>query len=214
MKPVYVKPHYQLIAAMVITILLGGGYFYFRYSAYDQKIKTMQKESAGFKRRIANADTKPPSQKKIQALKKQLQTLVEQQKNLDEMFAPIRQKLAPMNSQALKLKISQLARESGVYVRSNVKVQHKTGASSKPLKPQLPAESASWLEKMSPNSVFYRPMQRLSLEGDYQSIFSFIHGLSSLPYQVTVVKLSITKASSDSPPGYPQRLMAEVILAL
>ncbi len=214
MKPVYVKPHYQLIAAVLITMLLGGGYVYFRYLPYDQKIKAMQKETAGFKRRIANADTNPPSQKKIKALQKQLQALSEQQKALNEVFAPIQQKLAPMNSQALKLKISQLARESGVYVRSNVKVQRQPDSTGKTKKPQLPKQSSSWLERMSPDSVFFRPMQRLSLEGDYQSIVSFVHGLSSLPYQVTVVKLSIKKVSTDSPPGYPQRLTAEIVLAL
>ncbi len=214
MKPVYIKPLYQWLIGLLATALVAGGYVYFRYLPYNQKISQMQEETAGFRRRLADDAASPPSKEKINQLKSQLKALSEKAQTLQRLFEPVNRQLAPMNSQALKLKISQLARESGVYVRANVKVQGEAASSDKHQKPLLLPETESWVARMSPGTVFHRPMQRLTLEGGYHSIYAFIHGLSTLPYQVTVVKLAIRKSSSDSPPGYPQRLVADLILAL
>ncbi|WP_198244179.1 hypothetical protein [methane-oxidizing endosymbiont of Gigantopelta aegis] len=214
MRPVYIKPVHQLLIGAVIVLLVAGGYIYFRYLPVQQKIDQWQAETEGFKRRLAKADDSPPSKKKIAELKKQLDELTQQAQSLEKLFAPIKKQLAPVNSQALKLKISQLARESGVYVRANIKVQGKPLASKKKQDAQLVPASEGWVARMSPGSVFFRPMQQLTLEGTYQALYAFIHGLSSMPYQVTVVKLSIKKSDADSPPGYPQRLISKVILAL
>jgi Tfp pilus assembly protein PilO len=214
MKPVYIKPQYQLLIGLALILLVLGSYSYFRYLPAHQTISQVQEESAGLERRLTKSSAAPPSPEKIKSFKKQLTDLSRQADALQKMLAPITQQLAPMNSQTLKLKISQLARESDIYVRANVKVLSKKERSGAPQKPVLPAEEASWLARMAPGTVFYRPMQKLTLEGVYQSLYTFIHGLSSLPYQVTVLRLSIKKTQSDSPPGYPQRLVAEVTLAL
>lgn len=77
----------------------------------------------------------------------------------------------------------------------------------------MPA-TASWVARMSPGTLFARPMQRLELEGSYAEIRQFIYGLSELSYQVTVLKINISKGPNEIPAGYAQKLVSELILAL
>lgn len=144
---------------------------------------------------------------------------------LNEISLSLTQGLAPIDSQALKLQISKLARDSDVYIRSNekmeaTKVSYATTKKNKRKQVKqedelviLP-ETAGWIARMSPGTLFYRPMQRIQLEGSYLAIRKFIHGLRNLSYRVTVLKISIQKSPNESPLGYSQNLISEMVLAL
>jgi hypothetical protein len=75
-------------------------------------------------------------------------------------------------------------------------------------------ESSGWEARMSPGTVFHRPMQKLQIEGTYGALRKFIHGLESLPWQVTIIKMNIQQMPIAPPVGYSQRLQAELVLAL
>ena len=62
--------------------------------------------------------------------------------------------------------------------------------------------------------MFHRPMHRLVLEGDYESLRKFIHGLDDLAWQVTVVRFNIEKMPTAPIRGYAQKLKSELVLAL
>jgi hypothetical protein len=59
-----------------------------------------------------------------------------------------------------------------------------------------------------------RPLQKLSVEGSYSNIQSFIQSLSNMQYQVTIVKLDIDLKFQTLAQGLPQPLMAKMIIAM
>jgi hypothetical protein len=134
-------------------------------------------------------------------------------------------RLAPFDSQELKVLISRLARESGIQIRTNEAVKHtpvnQTPSNNKKKKPVIAnkeavvfAETTSWSQRLSPASQFYRPTQRLRIEGSYVAIQKFIYGLEALPWTVGVLNIQIEKQPTLAPQGYPQPLSAELVLSL
>jgi hypothetical protein len=59
-----------------------------------------------------------------------------------------------------------------------------------------------------------RPMQKLSIEGGFKDIQSFIKALSRLQYQVTILKLDIDLKFQTPAQGIPQPLLAKMIIAI
>lgn len=58
-----------------------------------------------------------------------------------------------------------------------------------------------------------RPLQKLSIEGGFKDIQSFIVALSNMQYQVTIVKLDIDMKFQTPAQGVPQPLLAKMIVA-
>jgi hypothetical protein len=137
-------------------------------------------------------------------------------------------RLAAFDSQELKVRISQLANKSRVRIKSNevvnnlphsINLQPTSKKKKKTTNPVISddvllPESSGWIARLSPGTMLHRPMQRLQLEGTYQSIQQFIFGLEQLPWQVTVIQLQMQKMPSESPVGYAQLLSAQLVLAL
>lgn len=59
-----------------------------------------------------------------------------------------------------------------------------------------------------------RPFQRISVEGSYTQVQNFIQVLANLPFSVTVAQFQIELSTVTAPAGYPQPLVATMILAL
>ena len=59
-----------------------------------------------------------------------------------------------------------------------------------------------------------RPLQKLSIEGGFKDIQSFIVALSNMQYQVTIVKLDIDVKFQTPAQGIPQPLLAKMIIAI
>jgi Tfp pilus assembly protein PilO len=59
-----------------------------------------------------------------------------------------------------------------------------------------------------------RPLQKLSVEGNYRDLQTFMLAISNLQYQVTIVKLDIDVKIQTPAQGVPQPLMAKLIIAM
>jgi hypothetical protein len=146
-------------------------------------------------------------------------------------------RLAPLDSQLLIVDISRVARNAQVHVRVNEdykalpaavasanplpagkkarkKQAAQAAAAPAPAEPTMPPLSSGWIARMSAGSAYARPLRRLEVEGSYMALNRFIHDLDALPFHVAVLRISIEKMPVLSMPGYPQALLAELVLAL
>lgn len=59
-----------------------------------------------------------------------------------------------------------------------------------------------------------RPLQRISVEGSFKDLQTFLQAVGNMQYQATVVKLDINVKIQTPPQGMPQPLMARLIIAM
>lgn len=224
----------QLLSALVIVAIVSGLYGLLRYRPVDERIGQLQKSAESTQKRLLKARIPEEPMENVEGLMAELDDLERALALVRDQAETMQQRLAPFDSQELKVRISQLARASGVRIRSNEKLQppaqsetnknknknnkrvrKKRGKSPvKPKEPLILPETSGWIARMSPGTMFHRPMQQIELEGSYMAIRKFVHGLDDLSYQVTVLKLQIEKLPLVSPAGYPQALLAKLVLAL
>jgi len=144
---------------------------------------------------------------------------------INDSARQIETQLAPLDSQELKVRISELARDSGIRIRINenlkpaaIRVQKKQKKKRGQVTPEakeiIPPLTAGWITRLSPGSMFERPLQRIEVDGNYLSLRRFVHGLDEMPYQVTVVRMNIDKLPLQPLRGMSQLLKAELVLAL
>ncbi len=225
MKRLHLTLREQLLSALVIIVLVLGGYSILRFVPANSEINDLDKTAAKLQKKLLKSRIPDQPIDDIEALTEELDQLKQEIALINEMSLNLKQGFAENDSQALKLEISKLALDSDVYIRSNekmkaAKVSYASGKKNKrkPAKqqqqPVILPESAGWIARMSPGTLFYRPMQRIQLEGSYLAIRKFIHGLRKLSYRVTVLKISINKSQNESPVGYSQNLISELVLAL
>ena len=223
------KPLEQFLFAIVILILILGSYSWLRFIPKNNEIMDLQSQAVATERKLLKTRIPDEPDQDIEALLKQLDDQEHAAELIRTMADGMGDRLAPFDSQELKVRISELARNSNVRITTNesyVKTLNKTPIvvpkNKKTIKqatPQtatdviLPA-SHSWIARMSADTLFHRPMQRLILVGDYQSIRTFIHGLAELQWQVTVVQLKLERLPSTPLRGHAQMLNSELVLAL
>lgn len=58
-----------------------------------------------------------------------------------------------------------------------------------------------------------RPFQRLTVEGSFADLQTFIQALRSMPWQAAIVKLDIDVAIQTPPPGMPQPLTVRMLVS-
>jgi hypothetical protein len=230
----------QLLAALAIVAVVAGGYGFLRFLPANKVIADLAQSAEATENRLLKTTIPEEPVEDIDRLMAQLDDQERAMALIRSQAEALEQRLAPFDSQEMIVSISQLARETQVRIRVNeaLKVQaqgnapaaatdtnnkkSKKKAKNAKNKPQaadesLPVilpETAGWIARMSPGTVFHRPLQRIELEGSYMAIRQFIHGLDELPYQVTVLRLKIGKAPTLAPAGYPQALVSELVLAL
>lgn len=230
----------QLLAALAIVAVVAGGYGFLRFLPANKVIADLAQSAEATENRLLKTTIPEEPVEDIDRLMAQLDDQERAMALIRSQAEALEQRLAPFDSQEMIVSISQLARETQVRIRVNeaLKVQAqgdapaaaagtnnkkgKKNAKNAKNKPQaadesLPVilpEAAGWIARMSPGTVFHRPLQRIELEGSYMAIRQFIHGLDELPYQVTVLRLKIGKAPTLAPAGYPQALVSELVLAL
>lgn len=59
-----------------------------------------------------------------------------------------------------------------------------------------------------------RPLQKLSVEGSFRDLQTFMLAVSNMQYQTTIVKLDIDVKIQTPPQGVPQPLMVKMIIAM
>lgn len=217
----------QILVAVVAIVLILGSYTLFRFIPENKHIVSLQNQAEKTERKLQSARIPDEPDEGIDELLKQLDDQEQSLNLINEMADGVAQNLAPFDSQQVIIMVSQLARQSDVLVKTSetLKVAPIQATSQKKKKKKkskniinetniiLPA-TRNWIDRMSASTLFHRPMQRLILEGDYQSLRSFIHGLDDLGWQVTVVRFKIEKMPTAPMQGFAQRLQSELVLAL
>lgn len=222
------KKSEQILLAIVIVALAIGIYSFFRFIPKNDAIVKLQKQTMQTESKLLSARIPDEPEQSVEELLKKLDDKEQALALTENMADSVSQRLAPFGSQELKVRISELARNTNVRIRTNEvfqtitrvkpnKVKSKSKAKAKTVVAKtdiiLPA-NYSWIERMSSKTVFHRPIQRLVLEGDYQSLRAFVHGLDNLQWQVTVVRFNLERMPAAPPRGYAQQLKSELVLAL
>lgn len=231
----------QLLSALAIGLIVIGGYVWLRWVPANREIGQLQQAADATEKRTHSTTIPDEPDEDVERLKSQL---AEQERLLAEVKAQtdsMEKHLAPNDSQFLIVNISKVARDAQIHVRAN-EVYKPPVAAANPTAPPAPAAgkksrknkaatpaaaptpppadavipplSAGWIARMSPGSALERPLRRLEVEGSYLALNRFIRDLDSLPFSVAVLRLSVEKMPVLAMPGYPQTLVAELVLAL
>lgn len=221
----------QVLIAITLVVILLGAYSLLRFIPKYQEISSLALSAEKTERKLMKARIPNEPDQDVQQLLSQLDDQEQAMTLISDMADSVQQGLAPIDSQELRVLVSQLARDLKVRITANERIEGKTPALKAIAKKKkkkakktmariedtkdiaLPA-SYSWLDRMAPNTLYYRPLQRIELAGQYRSIRAFIQELDNLPWQVTVIRIKIEKQSITPLRGYAQALKAELVLAL
>jgi Tfp pilus assembly protein PilO len=228
MKLAQITNKQQLLAGIVITLLVLTIYGFVRFIPESTTIESLEKSAKKTQNKILKNGVSDEPTEDLDELLAQIQDQEKAMALIKESAENLEARLAAFDSQELKVRISQLANKTRVRIQSNQAVatfpqlnqvanakkkKKKTNNVTQEVNLLLPA-SRGWLARLSPGTVLHRPLQRLELEGTYQQIQAFIHGLDGLPWQVTVIQMQLQKMPAAAPVGYPQSLKASLVLAL
>lgn len=215
------KNREQLLIGLVFIVLVLGSYSIFRFVPEQETIASLQKKATKTEKKLLKNRLPDEPSEDLDELIEQLNDQEQAMALVKNSAEEVQNRLASFDSQELKVRISQLATSNKVRIKTNEVLKTlslpATPASKKNKKKSttvIVPESMSWIARMSSGTMFYRPMQRLELEGNFQALRQFIHGLESLPWQVTVIRIRLEKMPAEAPAGYPQSLYAELVLAL
>jgi Tfp pilus assembly protein PilO len=215
----------QLIAVVVLSVMVLGVYTLIRLMPEMKEITRIENKAKSTELKLLKArvpDEPTESLDQVEAELKDIENAITLK--IEEMV-DIESQLAPQDSQELKVRISQLARQSGVQIRLNephrltyqpkqTKQNKKKKSTDVFLDDAILPPTSPWPMRMAKGTLFERPMQRIELEGSFQSIQQFIYGLSQLPWTVSVLKFNVEKLPNLAPYGYGQPLVTELIIAL
>ncbi len=217
----------RILAIAIVVVVLLGSYGLIRYQPAKANINSLHIQVAATQSRIAKLDIPEESDEVIEDILDQLDQQEAEVAELKESAAVIESRLASRDSQQLRVMISSLALETGIRIRTNESFQaspvtqivqatrnNRKTAAQQPMMDVILPPAAGWIARMSPGSMYERPLQKLQLEGSYEALRRFIHGLDGLPWQVSVLRMNITKLPVSPLRGMPQPLSIEVILAL
>ena len=213
------------LSIVLVTVLL---YTFVRFLPELNMINALQSEVKSTQKKLAKQRKKKAPSENLDQLLAQIHDKERAIAVNKDHAAQLESRLAAFDSQELRLRISQLASQSQLNIKTNQavrtfaasnKVAQKNSKNKKSKNALntgntvLPS-THSLMSRMAPGTMLYRPMQRLTLHGYYSNIQSFIYGLDNLPWQVTVVKLNLKKMPVMPPAGLRQLLSAEIVLAL
>lgn len=218
----------RFLAIAIGVVIIIGSYGLIRYQPAKANIESLQKQVLATQVRIGKLEIPEESDEVIEDILDQLDEQEADVAALQESSAAIESRLASRDSQQLRVMISSLALETGIRIRSNESFQaspvtqiaqgnrnnRKTATATEPAQNVILPATAGWIARMSPGSMYARPLQKLQLEGSYEALRRFLHGLDGLPWQVSVLRMNITKLPVSPILGMPQPLSIEVILAL
>lgn len=220
----------QIIWGLAIAFVVIAAYGLVRFLPEFKSIQSLETAAKKTQQRILKNRSQDAPTENLDELLEQINDQEQAMALIKSSAEELEARLAAFDSQELKVRISQLANKSRVRIKSNQAVtsfpnttRFNNSKKKKKKKKQknittnnatlIPA-SRGWLARLAPGTVLHRPMQRLQLEGTYQNVQQFIHGLDALPWQVTVIQMQLQKLPAAAPVGLPQLLKAELVLAL
>jgi len=226
----------QVLLLIVAIVLVGGGYGLLRAMPAMKSLKAMSESTDKNEQRIRTTEIPELPDEDEGSVQRDIREAEAALAAMQSGAAAVEERLAPADSQELKLRISTLAQQSGVFI-----IENKAYVAAAPLQPNASAptrkskrarkaaaavaaaqpaaqamlpESEDLIARMAPSTPLQRPMQQLGMEGDFEGMRNFIKGLDRLPWQVTIVQFKLEAKPIDPPAGLPQRLSANLILAL
>ncbi len=223
------SPREQIISAVVLFIFVLTAYSLFRFIPENDEIKQLNSKIQKTERKLLRTEVPDEPTDDLNSLQEKLDDQQSAMALIKQEAELIEQSLAAFDSQEIRVRISQLARQSNLRIRVNEVLKNpvqnylvnptknkkkKNRAVAQPLKNKILPESYSWMARMSEGTIFHRPMQRMELIGDYQSVQRFIYGLENLPWQATIIRINISKMPTESPYGFTQQLSTELVIAL
>ena len=229
----------QVLVLVVAIVLVGGGYGALRALPAMKSLKAMAESTDKNEQRIRTAEIPELPDADEDSMQRDIRETEASLVRIQGGMRAVDERLAPADSQELKLRISGLAQQSGVFIIENkafvpaALLQSTAAAPARKSKrarraaavaaaaapaqstsPSILPESDGLVARMSPGTPLHRPMQQLGMEGDFEGMRNFIQGLDRLPWQVTIVQFKLEAKPVDPPAGMPQRLSANLILAL
>lgn len=228
----------QALLGLTLTLVVLGLYAWLRFLPANRTIFDLQQSAAATQKRLAGTVIADEPDRNVADLDEQLAVQKHDMSLLKSQAETVSARQAPTESRELIVAISQLAYDFKIRVLTNelskppaqtapIQAQAqpvrgkkaKKRAAAKPARTDIGGAliltaSRDWVARMSPGTVFNRPMQRVELEGSYQALLQFIHGLDQLAYRVVIARIAIEKTAILPPSGYPQTLRAELIVAL
>lgn len=239
MKLPHLSNREQLLIALSICVIFVGAYVWLRFVPANRAIGELRQAAEATEQRVRTTAIPEEPEEDLARLEQQLQEQEQLMAALKNQSDSAERRLAPLDSQLLIVDISRVARNAQVHVRVNEdykalpaaaaasplpagkKARRKQAAqaaaatvASAPAEPTMPPLGEGWIARMSAGSAYARPLRRLEVEGSYMALNRFIHDLDALPFHVAVLRISIEKMPVLSMPGYPQALLAELVLAL
>jgi len=237
MKLPHLSNREQLLIALSICVIFVGAYVWLRFVPANRAIGELRQAAEATEQRVRTTAIPEEPEEDLARLEQQLQEQEQLMAALKNQSDSAERRLAPLDSQLLIVDISRVARNAQVHVRVNEdykappaaaaanaapagkKARKKQAAQAAVAAPAaaeltMPPLSEGWIARMSAGSAYARPLRRLEVEGSYMALNRFIHDLDALPFHVAVLRVSVEKMPVLSMPGYPQALLAELVLAL
>lgn len=240
MKLPHLSNREQFLIALSVCVIFVGAYVWLRFMPANRAIGELRRAADATEQRTRTTAIPEEPEEDLARLEQQLQEQEQLMAALKNQSDSAERRLAPNDSQLLIVDISRVARNAQVHVRVNEdykappaataaasplpagkKARKKQAAPAAvataapaPAEPTMPPLSEGWIARMSAGSAYARPLRRLEVEGSYMALNRFIHDLDALPFHVAVLQIGIEKMPVLSMPGYPQALMAELVLAL
>lgn len=240
----------QALIFVTVLVIAGGGYGLFRAKPALKAIADLRTQTEATQKRL---QTEMLPEVPIEDIDRLDKRLAEARKAFEQRkleAAEVEMRLAPMDSQELQLRISDLALDCNVRIRMkqalvlNAGVQAAlSGATpgmskrakrraaraarqpaaavqpqARPVAPlasttQAPAGGIhDLMSQMAIGAEFQRPMQTLTLEGQFEGVQQFIQGLDSLPWLVTVLQLEMEAVKMQEGQRGPQFITAKLVL--
>jgi hypothetical protein len=233
----------QVLIFLVLVTFIGGSYGLLRYrpalvALAELKASNLTTAEHAKNAVIPDEPTDDPDELEAE--------IADAEKMLEIMrgsFSALEQRLAPDESQELRLRISDLANNAGVRIRENVPYLLASAVGANAQAPAAKSNLTRRAQKAArkagggrlgtagavtgaaplPGELSYRllndletprPFQRVSIEGNFYQVQHFIDGLNQLPSIVTVTQIKIELSAQTPPAGFPQPLLVTMILAL
>lgn len=232
----------QILIFFVALTVVAGGYGFLRYRPALKALAELQASNITTADHAQNAVIPEVPMDDPDELK---EAFVDAEKELGATqltMVDVEQRLAPIDSQELRLSISDVANNAGVRIRENVPylVQRTAKAAAGEVVPArklskrqqraaarsggaAPVGAAVVAAAPKDGELIYRlvndldeprPFQRMSIEGNFSQVQRFISELGKLTSLVTVAQIQMELSAQTPPSGYPQPLVVTMILAL
>jgi hypothetical protein len=232
----------QILIFIVALTVVAGGYGFLRYRPALKALAELQASNITTADRAKNAVIPEVPIEDPDELKEAFADAETELAATQLSMTDVEQRLAPIDSQELRLSISDVANNAGVRIRENVPylVQRTAKAAAGDVAPArklskrqqraaaraggvAPAGAAVVAAAPKDGELIYRlvndldeprPFQRMSIEGNFSQIQRFVNELGKLTSMVTVAQIQIDLSAQTPPSGYPQPLVVTMILAL